>query len=163
MATTRLPPDFRELLQLLAEKDVRFLVIGGYAVAYHGYARATVDLDIWVGPGEENAKRLADAVRGFGLGGPDISPELFMDPDSIVQFGVPPLRLKFHTTISGVTFDECYDQRDVARIDDVEIPFIDLEHLKANKRASGRPKDRVDVRELSSPDLRRGRRPKRPS
>jgi len=140
---------------LLGAHGARFLLVGGYAVNYYGYVRATGDMDVWVEPSEGNAEKVVAAVREFGFDVPELSPDLFVDPDAVVRMGERPFRIELMTSISGVAFDECYGERLVERLGDTEIPFISLHHLKANKRAAGRPKDRADVHELSTPRRRR--------
>ena len=147
MAMT-LPPDFKEFLKLLKEHDVRYLLIGGYAVGYHGYPRATEDMDIWVAIHPDNAKKLISALREFGFDDPELKPDIFLQTPKIVRMGYPPMRLEITTYISGVEFDACYETRIVDKLDGVEVYLIDLENLKKNKRASGRTKDLADVEEL---------------
>jgi predicted nucleotidyltransferase len=144
----RLPPDFKEFLKLLKEHDVRYLLIGGYAVGYHGYPRATEDLDIWVAIHAENAQKLVSVLRDFGFDDPDLTPELFLQKPKIVRMGFPPMRLEITTSISGVDFDECYLARIVDELDGVEVKVIDLKNLKKNKKASGRTKDIADLEQL---------------
>jgi hypothetical protein len=144
-----LPPDFKEFLKLLKEHDVRYLLIGGYAVGYHGYARATDDMDIWVAIHPDNAQKLVSALKAFGLNDPNLTPELFLQKPKIIRMGFPPMRLEISTSISGVDFEECYQTRIVDTLDDIEINLIDLEHLKKNKKASGRAKDIADLENLS--------------
>jgi hypothetical protein len=148
MGTIQLPLDFREFLQLLSTKDVRYLLIGGYAVGYHGYPRPTGDIDIWVRPDPENLARLVAALHEFGFGMPEVTVDLFDGPDTFVQFGYPPLRLDLLTEVLGATFDECYAERIVDDLDGVEVSLINRAHLKATKRATGRDKDREDLRNL---------------
>ena len=148
MATTQIPPDFKEFLQLLNAKEVEYLLIGGYAIGYHGYPRATVDMDVWVAINPVNAEKVAIALVEFGFDVPELSPELFLKEDQIIRMGVPPFRLEILTTISGVQFTECYAERIVDEIDGIEINIINLEHLKINKKASGRYKDLNDLANL---------------
>ena len=143
-----LPPDFKEFLKLLKEHDVRYLLIGGYAVGYHGYARATEDMDIWIAIHPENAQKLVSAMKAFGLEDPNLTPKLFLQKPKIIRLGFPPLRLEITTSISGVEFDECYQARIVDNFDGVEVSVIDLKNLKKNKKASGRTKDIADLEEL---------------
>jgi hypothetical protein len=147
MATIRLPPDFKEFLKLLNSSEVEYLVIGGYAVNYYGYARATADLDIWIGTTAENAERTAGAVREFGFAQAEAA--AFLEPGKVIRMGVPPVRLEILTTISGVEFAGCYARRRKAELDGVPIHLIRLDDLKRNKEASGRLKDRLDLERLS--------------
>lgn len=149
MDTILLPPDFKEFLRLLNSKSVEFLVIGGYAVAHYGYVRATADMDIWIALNPANAERAADAIRDFGFNDPELTPRLLLEPSKIIRMGNPPFRLEVLTTISGVDFEECYARRTISEVDGLEVPFIGLEDLKANKRASARTKDLADLDHLS--------------
>ncbi|MBI5351835.1 MAG: hypothetical protein HZB50_04275 [Chloroflexi bacterium] len=149
MATIQLPPDFKEFLKLLKENEVRYLLIGGYAVSYHGYIRATGDMDIWIAIHPDNAHRIVAVLKAFGFDHPDLSDDLFLHENKILRMGVPPVRLEITTSISGVEFDECYHARVVDELDGVEVNLIDLENLKKNKKASGRLKDLTDFKKLS--------------
>ena len=148
MAMIHLPPDFKEFLKLLNERQIEYLLIGGYAVGYYGYPRATADMDIWVAMNQQNAEHITAALKEFGFDVPELSPELFLREGQIVRMGVPPVRLEITTTISGVSFDECYAEKVVDRIDGVETKLIGLRHLKINKKASGRHKDLNDLENL---------------
>lgn len=148
MATIQLPPDFKDFLRLLKEHEVRYLLIGGYAVSYHGYIRATGDMDIWIAIHPENAHKIVSVLKVFGFDHPELNEDLFLHENKILRMGVPPVRLEITTSISGVQFDECYQARVVDMLDDIEVSLIDLENLKKNKRASGRPKDLVDFQKL---------------
>jgi hypothetical protein len=140
--------DFKEFLQCLNARDVDYLVIGGHAVAFHGYPRATADLDVWVAVSRGNADRLVGALRDFGFAGSDLTPDLFLQIDRIVRMGVPPNRIEIQTGIDGVRFSECQPRAAQAELDGVRIHFISLEDLKTNKRASGRNKDLADLDQL---------------
>jgi len=144
MATIRLPKDFQEFLKSFKDHGVEYLLVGGYAVGYHGYVRATGDIDVWVACNPANAARIVAALRAFGFDVPNLSTDLFLDEKTIVQLGVPPLRIDIMVTVSGVEFPECFSRRVVEVIDDVEVAIVALRDLKANKKASGRPKDLVD-------------------
>jgi hypothetical protein len=144
-----LPSDFKEFLSLLRSHGVEYLLIGGYAVIYHGFPRATGDLDIWIAMDPENARRMVDTVREFGFNTPELSPALFLQDNSMVRMGNIPLRIEILTQISGVGFDECYRNRIVDEMDGVEVSIISLRDLLTNKRASGRHKDLMDIEELS--------------
>jgi len=125
------------------------LLIGGYAVGYHGYPRATEDLDIWIAIHPDNAQKLVSVLEVFGFDDPALKPELFLQKPKIIRMGFPPMRLEITTSISGVEFDECYRTRITDKLDGVEVSLIDLEHLKQNRKASGRTKDIADLENLS--------------
>ncbi len=108
-------------------KSVRYLLVGGYAVAYHGYPRTTGDMDVWIATQPRNAGKVVEVLEEFGFVSPDLSPELFLTGERIVRMGMPPFRLEIFTTISGVSFDECYAQRIVDVINGVEVSLINLE------------------------------------
>src|SRR6266496_1663739 len=109
MATIQLPPDFKEFLRLLNSNSVKYLLIGGYAVNYHGYSRSTCDMDIWVARDVDNAGRICRVLQQFGF--PNVRPELFTVPDQVVRMGLPLLRIEILTSISGLVFDDCYPRR----------------------------------------------------
>lgn len=149
MGTSLLPPDFKDFLRLLNSKQVEYLLIGGYAVAYHGYARATADMDIWIAISADNAKNVVEAIHEFfGYQVEGATPSLFLQENKVARMGVPPFRIEVLTTISGVNFEECYAERVVDTLDGVQVNLISLEHLKANKKASGRLKDLTDLEHL---------------
>lgn len=144
----KLPDDFKEFLKLFHSHGVEYLLIGGYAVGYYGYLRATGDLDVWVAVGRDNADRLVDALREFGFDTPQLSPSLFLQDGSMVRMGNPPLRIEILTAISGVDFEDSYENRVEEVLDGVEVSIISLRDLKQNKRASGRAKDIDDLEHL---------------
>lgn len=149
MATPLLPAEFKEFLRLLNSRQVEYLLIGGYAVGYYGYPRATADIDIWIAINPANANKVADVIRDFF--GADIkgaTPELFLQKNKIARMGLPPFRIEILTTISGVDFGECFAERVIDNIDGIDVNLISLKHLKANKRASGRLKDLNDLEHL---------------
>ena len=148
MATVKLPHDFKEFLKLLNANGVRYLLVGGYAVAYHGYPRATADMDIWIEVDPSNASKLVAALKEFGFNSPDLSVDLFLEKEKVVRMGVPPIRIEILTSISGVTFEECFQSRITDELDGIEVNLISLPHLKANKEASGRHKDLDDLENL---------------
>lgn len=145
---SRLPPDFKDFLRLLNEHQVEYLLIGGYAVGYHGYPRATADMDIWIAINSQNAERVVAVLKEFGFNVPELSVELFLKEEQIVRMGVPPFRIEVTTSISGVSFEECFAERVETRIDDIVVKMIGLKHLKINKQASGRYKDLNDLENL---------------
>ena len=143
-----LPQDFKELLQLLNSKRIEYLVIGGYAVALYGYPRATGDMDIWIAISKDNAEKTAKALKEFGFDSPDLKKALFLKKEKNIRLGNPPLRIEILTSIDGVEFATCYENKKVVTIDNVEINFISLEDLKKNKKASGRYQDLADLENL---------------
>lgn len=148
MATIHLPSDFKEFLKLLNAHQVEYLLIGGYAVGYHGYPRATADMDIWIAMNPSNSQRIVIVLKEFGFDLPELSPELFLKEWQIIRMGVPPIRIELATTVSGVNFNECYAERIVDTLDDVEVNLISLKHLKLNKKAYGRHRDLADLENL---------------
>jgi hypothetical protein len=135
---------------LLNSHAVEYLVVGGYAVNYHGYPRATGDIDLWVALDPSNASKLTAVLHEFGFR--QASDETFLRPDTVVRMGMPPLRIEILTAISGVSFPECFGKRIVAEIDGVTVNVIDGESLRANKKAAGRLKDLADLEQLSTPE-----------
>lgn len=150
MDTTQLPPDFREFLKLLNKHEVRYLVVGGYAVGFHGYPRTTADLDVWVSATPENAARVVAALKVFGFPSAAEVEPLLSSPGKLVRMGVPPLRLELLTSISGVQFEVCYPRRVVLVSGDLLIDVISLNDLRTNKAAAGRDRDRDDLSHLPS-------------
>ena len=144
----RLPQDFKELLQLLNLKKIEYLVVGGYAVALYGYPRATGDMDIWVAISKINAHKIVEALKEFGFNVAELKEELFLEKEKNIRMGIPPLRIEILTSIDGVEFTECYSNKEIVIIDDIEINFISLEDLKKNKKASGRYQDLADLENL---------------
>ncbi len=143
-----LPPDFKEFLSLLKGKNIQYLLIGGYAVGYHGYPRATNDMDIWIAINPNTAEQMVLALKEFGFDASQLSKELFLKENNIVRMGIAPIRIEILTTISGINFEECFQQRIVDEIDGIEVNIIGLKQLKINKKASGRYKDLDDFENL---------------
>jgi hypothetical protein len=143
-----LSKDFKEFVALLNENDVKYLIVGGYAVALHGHPRYTKDLDIWIEMSRDNADKILKAVEKFGLASLKLKPEDFLEKNQIIQLGYPPNRIDLLTALEDVEFDDCYNTRVQVAIQDVKINFIDLENLKKNKRATGRLQDLADVEKL---------------
>ena len=141
----QLAPDFKEFLRLLNSNKVEYLLIGGYAVGYHGYPRPTGDMDIWVSVKPANADSLVGALEQFGFSCPK---ELLLEENKVVRMGVPPFRIEILTTIDGVNFSECYANRMQVLFDGVDVSLIGLAQLKLNKKASGRSKDITDLENL---------------
>lgn len=163
-----LQPNCIQFLQLLNAYQVEYLVIGGQAVAFHGYQRPILDLDIFIATHPLNAQKMVRVLEAFGysvapqvveifqmkervirLGQPPLTVERFAPDDRIVQLGTLPTQLEIMTSISAVTFEECYPERVTGIIDGVSVQVVGLTHLKVNKRASIRPKDADDFAHLS--------------
>lgn len=144
-----LDQDFKEFIGSLNDNDVRYLVVGGYAVAFHGHPRYTKDIDIWIELDHENAQRVIDALKQFGFGSLELKPEDFLVADQIIQLGYPPNRIDLITTLVAVDFKECFAARETAIINGILVNFIDIENLKKNKRAAGRPQDIADIAHLT--------------
>jgi predicted nucleotidyltransferase len=145
---TVLNQDFKEFIQSLNENEVRYLVIGGYAVAFHGHPRYTKDLDVWLEASPENAARAVQALEQFGFASLGLKAEDFLVPDQVIQMGLPPNRIDIFTSVEGIEFESCYASRVQVVIDGIPVNFIDLENLKKNKRAVGRLQDLADLEKL---------------
>ena len=145
-----LTTDWRQFLQSLISHDVEFLLIGGHALAAHGYPRFTEDLDVFVRPTLENAERIVAALRAFGFGDVAPTPEALTETRKIFMLGRKPFRIDILTGISGVEFDDAWSARGYVDLELGRVPLISREHLIANKRASGRPKDLADLAALTS-------------
>jgi len=140
--------DFKEFIESLNDNRVRYLVVGGYAVALHGHPRYTKDIDIWIEMTPENAKRVVTALQHFGFGSLELTPEDFLTPSQVIQLGYPPRRIDLLTSLAGVDFESCYPERITVFIDGVNVDFIDLANLKKNKLATGRHQDLADLENL---------------
>ena len=148
MTMTQFPTEFREFLILLNAHEVRYLLIGGYAVGYYGYPRTTADIDFWIAATPENAERMVAVLTEFGFGVEELEAALFLDANRIIRMGYAPLRIEIVMSISGVEFEECYRERERPVLDGIEVSMIGLACLKRNKRASGRHKDLDDLEHL---------------
>jgi hypothetical protein len=146
----RLDQDFNEFVGLFLDNEVRFLIVGGYALAAHGLPRLTGDLDAWVWISDDNALRVIRALTEFGFGSLGLTADDFIRPDSVVQLGYPPCRIDILTEIDGVLFEAAWARRLEVEIDGRHVPIIGRDDLIANKRASGRPQDIADVARLSN-------------
>ena len=130
--------DFKEFIQSLNDNHVRYLVIGGYAVALHGYPRYTKAIDVWIEMSPENAANMVKALEQFGFGSLRLQASDFLVPDQIIQLGYPPNRIDLITTPPGVDFESCYASRVKVVIDKVTVNFIDLDNLRKSKKAAGK-------------------------
>lgn len=142
--------DFREFIELLNSNKVKYLLVGGFAIALHGHPRYTKDLDIWLELSEDNASNVMKALEDFGFGDLDISKGDFLQAGMVVQLGYPPNRIDLLNSPDGVDFTECYKTKIEVEIDGLKIYVIDLENLKKNKKASGRLQDLADLEKLSA-------------
>jgi predicted nucleotidyltransferase len=142
--------DYKEMLQCLLEENVRFLLVGAYAVAVYGYPRATKDIDIFVRAAPENASSLMKALARFGAPLSGVSESDFSTEGIVFQIGNSPRRIDILTRISGVEFERAYANRKTISVAGMDVPIISLEDLIANKRATGRTQDLADVEKLVS-------------
>lgn len=140
-----LHPDFRDFLKLMLSRRVRFVVVGAHALAAHGRPRLTGDLDVLVAPSLENGRRIVAALSAFGFGSVGLGAEDFAQPDQVVQLGTPPVRIDLLTGISGVRFTTAWRNRIVVALDGLRVPVLGRRDFVRNKRASGRPKDLLDL------------------
>jgi len=143
-----LSKEFKEFTELLNDQKVEYLLVGGYAVVLYGYVRYTGDIDFWINPTEENANRLVEVLDRFGFGSLNLTTRDFTKDDQIIQLGYPPNRIDIITSVTGLTFTECYPKKNSFLIEGVEVQTISLEDLKKNKKASGRYKDLDDLENL---------------
>ena len=141
--------DFKELLKIFAERKVKYLIIGGYAVAKHAEPRYTKDLDIWIGNSGENAERVYQSLKEFSAPLTDITAEDFTIPTLVFQIGIEPSRIDILMGLKELDFEECWTRRATSIIGDLEIHFISLDDLIFNKTLAGRPQDLNDVEILN--------------
>ncbi len=140
--------DFREFIELLNAHEVQYLIVGGYAVGFHGYPRYTKYLDIWILVSDENAENILKALKEFGFGHANLQKKDFLNPDEFIQLGYPPNRIDIVLSCDGVEFEKSYESKIQITHDGLLLNFIDLENLKKNKEASGRPQDLADLDNL---------------
>ena len=143
--------DFKELLELLNKHNVAFMIVGGYALAFHGSPRYTGDIDIYVRPTRDNAARIIDSLKDFGFGSLGLTAEDFSTPNKVTQLGVPPVRIDIITSISGVTWDEAVSNQCQGVYGDTPVIFIGKKEFISNKEATGRKKDLADIEALIEP------------
>jgi hypothetical protein len=140
--------DFKEFVQLLNKNKVEYLVVGGYAVAAHGYPRYTGDIDFWINREPENAKKLIQSLIEFGFGSVDITLEDLTTSDNVIQLGYPPSRIDILTSVTGLEFANCWKEKTEVVFENEKINFISLHHLKINKKETGRTQDKLDLENL---------------
>ena len=141
-------PDFRELLALFNAHHVEYLIVGGYALAFHGAPRFTGDLDLFVNPDTANAQSILAALKACGFASVGLTLNDFERPDQVVQLGVPPVRIDLITSITGVSWDEAWADRIAGRYGDIPVHYIGRDQFIANKRATGRTQDVADLEML---------------
>jgi len=144
-----LSEDFKEFIKLLNEKGVKYLIVGGYAVAYYGNPRYTKDIDLWIWPNENNAEKMVETLKDFGFSSLGLTKSDFFNPDNIIQLGYPPNRIDLITDLTGVDFEVCFANRQEVEMDELKINFISLDDLIANKIKTGRHQDLADVQKLN--------------
>jgi predicted nucleotidyltransferase len=142
--------DYRDILRALSDEKVRFLLVGAYAMAVHGYPRATMDIDIWVMPSPQNADAVLRALVRFGAPLHNLTREDLQRDGIVFQIGVAPRRIDIITTASGLEFEEAYNRSLSVNIDGIEVHVPSINDLILNKRASGRTKDLADAEALKS-------------
>lgn len=145
---TSLDPNFRDLFECFNFVGVRYLVLGGYAVNFHGHHRNTKGVDLWIAIAPDNAIRVSQALQRFGFPAASVPPQGFLKKGLIYAFGREPLRVDRLTDPSGVDFESCYERRVEGDLGGIRIPFISLDDLKSNKAASGRLRDLSDLENL---------------
>lgn len=144
-----LSQDFKEFIESLNANNVRYLVVGGYALAAHGHPRYTKDLDIWIEVAGDNAQHVIAALKDFGFASLGLTEIDFLKANQVVQLGYPPNRIDLLTSIDGVTFEECYKNKVRITLEETDVDFISLDDFKDNKRASGRLQDLADIEALN--------------
>ena len=140
--------DFREFLALLNAHEVKFIIVGDYALAFHGAPRFTGDIDVFVKPDHENAKRIIKVLTDFGFCSLNLTIHDFQDQNKIIQLGLPPVRIDIITSISGVTWEEADSSKEPGLFGDLPVSYIGKKQFITNKRASGRKKDLADIEAL---------------
>ena len=140
--------DFREFIVLLNKHEVQYIIVGGYAVAFHGHPRYTNDIDFWILPNPENGEKLLTALHDFGFASLELAVDDFTIPNKVIQLGQPPCRIDILSSISGVNFVESFPSSKEMEIDGLTVRFIGLDDLIKNKKATGRLRDLSDIEEL---------------
>lgn len=141
-------PDFKELLRLFNDHGIEYLIVGGYAVAFHGAPRFTGELDLFVRPAEDNAAKIMQALTAFGFGDQGLKPADFTAADTIVQLGLPPVRINIVASLDGVSWEDAWPGRILDLYGEVSAAFIGRQQLIRNKRRCGRMKDLADIEAL---------------
>ena len=137
--------DYRDILRTLSERKVKFLLVGAYAMAAHGYPRSTMDIDLWIMPDPENARLVLKALEDFGAPSGDLSLEDLQKEDIVFQIGVAPRRIDILTSVDGLKFDDAFSHSETIEIDDISVHVLSVPDLIKNKRSTGRTRDLADV------------------
>ncbi|MBN1804869.1 MAG: nucleotidyltransferase [Sedimentisphaerales bacterium] len=140
--------DYKEMLQILLDNEVRFLVVGAYAMGAYGYPRATGDFDIWIEASSANSEKIYHSLSEFGAPLSEITKTTFCEEGIIFQIGISPRRIDIITKIDGVDFTQAYRDKQEIEIEDIKIPFISKKDLISNKESTGREKDKLDAKYL---------------
>lgn len=144
--------DFRDLLELFNSHKVEYIIVGGYALAFHGAPRYTGDIDIYVKPDAGNAQQIVSALDEFGFGSVGLAAADFEKPGQVIQLGVPPVRIDIITSIGGVSWDEAFTGQVAGKYGDIQVYYLGREQFLKNKRAVGRKKDLADIEALGQKD-----------
>jgi hypothetical protein len=136
------------MLQILSANDVKFLLVGAYAMGAYGHPRATGDIDIWVWATAENSGKIYNSLKQFGAPLAQINQDSFTEKGIVFQIGVAPRRIDILSRIDGVDFEDAYEKRQITDIDGIAVPLISKQHLIKNKLATGRKKDALDAEQL---------------
>jgi len=140
--------DFKEFIQLLNEHEVEYLVVGGYALAFHGYPRFTQDIDFWIWTDRDNVNKIIAVLKEFGFSSLNLNEEDFLDDENVIQLGYPPNRIDLITQIDGVDFKDAFLKKVIFKGDNTDINFIGIDELIQNKKVSGRLQDLADLEVL---------------
>lgn len=144
----RLPADFQDFLRLLNKKEVKYLLVGGFAVGYYGFPRPTGDIDFWIAVSLQNARKMVQVLKEFGFDLPSLCEDDFLKEDRVIRLGNPPFRIEILTSISGVVFETCFAKKENINIDGIPVNLISYDDLKVNKKAANRDKDLIDLKNL---------------
>ncbi len=140
--------DFEEFLRLLVKHKVKFVLVGGYAVAFHGYVRTTKDMDIFFCDSDDNIEKIINTLRDFSINTDNTLKKELQEPGSIIRMGIPPVMIEMINRLSGISFSEVWEHRIAGKYGDISVNYISYKNLLINKKAAGRPKDLADVDEL---------------
>ena len=145
-----LSPDFKEFIELLNAHSVEYLIVGGYALAFHGHPRYTKDIDVWIAANPENAQKMLNVLKDFGFASLSLSQQDFLEQENIIQLGFPPNRIDILTSVDGIQFTDCISTSLIIDVDGIAIHLISIHNLIENKIASGRLQDLADVEKLQA-------------